>query len=344
MLLSANGMAYTISPIDDEPTWELFMLAYAPNALFQSWLWGEVQKRSGALVSRYGVYANGSLAGIFQVVEVRARRGPFLHVRHGPVLQSLNGELWNAVLSFLRTEAKKRGLWFVRMNPVLEESPEWQKIVSLAGLQPAAIHRMDGEYCWVLDLEKSEDELLAGMRKTTRYEIKRSGKEGIEVLSTTDPKSLADFFRLYSQTSSRHGFVPHKGIVEEFEIFGKKNQALLYLGKHGGQILSAAIILYYGNQAIYHHGASVPSKYPASYAIQWEAIREAKKRGMKVYNFWGIAQENSKNHPWRGLTLFKKGFGGREIEYIHAQDMPISPLYFIPRTVESLRRVARGYD
>jgi lipid II:glycine glycyltransferase (peptidoglycan interpeptide bridge formation enzyme) len=78
--------------------------------------------------------------------------------------------------------------------------------------------------------------------------------------------------------------------------------------------------------------------------LQWAASRDAKKRGMQVYNFWGIAPENNPNHPWRGITLFKKGFGGRNIEYIHAQDLAVSPLYIIPRTIEMVRRVVKGYD
>ncbi len=337
-------MTYTISPIDDESQWEWFVLRVSPNALFQSWSWGEVQKRMGAVVSRFGIYEGKTLRGIFQIVDVRARRGSFLHVRHGPVLAEPTKALWKATFDFLRSEAKRRHLWFVRMNPVLSDTPQLRHLFAANGLRPAAIHRMDGEQCWVLDLSQSEVALLSGMRKTTRYEIRRAVKEGVEVFTTENPAHLKDFFALYEQTSARHGFVPHNGIQEEFEIFAKKHQAILYLGKVQGKTLAVAIILYYGHQAIYHHGASIPSKIPASSAIQWEAIQEAKKRGMKVYNFWGIAPENSTKHPWRGITLFKKGFGGSEINYIHAQDLPVSPLYVLPRTVELVRRISRGYD
>lgn len=337
-------MAYTFIPIDDESVWEWFMLREAPNALFQSWTWGEVQKKTGAILSRFGIYKGKELCGAFQIVEVRARRGSFLHVRHGPVISHPAPALWKSTFDFLRKEAIRRRVWFVRMNPVLPDTEELRKLFALNKLRPAAIHRMDGEQCWVLDLSGTEDELMAGMRKTTRYEVRSAVKEGVEVFSTSDPSHLKDFFALYEKTSTRHGFVPHTGIREEFELFSKKHQAVLYLGKVRGETLSAAIILYYGTQAIYHHGASVPSKIPASYAVQWEAIREAKKRGMNVYNFWGIAPDDSPKHPWRGITLFKKGFGGREIDYIHAHDMPVSPLYVLPRTVELVRRVSRGYD
>jgi len=67
---------------------------------------------------------------------------------------------------------------------------------------------------------------------------------------------------------------------------------------------------------------------PAAYLLQWEAIREVKSRGCKLYNFWGISDER-RNHPWAGLTLFKKGFGGFSKEYLLAQDLPLRPFYWL---------------
>jgi peptidoglycan pentaglycine glycine transferase (the first glycine) len=122
-----------------------------------------------------------------------------------------------------------------------------------------------------------------------------------------------------------------------------KNQAILTLGYAGDELIAGALIIFYGNQAIYHHGASKQSKIPVTYALQWHAILEAKKRGLKWYNFYGIAPENKPNHPWSGLTLFKKGFGGSEIRYMHAHDYPISPWYIVPSTIESIRTKLRGY-
>lgn len=337
-------MSLRFAPFEDQSSWELFVLRHSPQALFQSWMWGEVQKRTGLEVIRYGIYKEATLVGISQASVVRARRGSFLHVRHGPVLASHDKTLWKNVLAFLSGEAKRSGCWFVRLNPLVEDSVSTKEFFRTLGLLPASIHRMDGEYCWVLDLELSEDELLAGMRKTTRYEIRRAAKENVKVYSTVDSKHLKEFFDLYTSTSTRHGFVPHSGIREEFDVFARHKQGMLYVGKYEEKTVASAIILYYGNQAIYHHGASLPSKAPVSYAIQWEAIIEAKKRGMKVYNFWGIAPAGSPKHPWRGITLFKTGFGGRLVEYLHAQDLPVSPLYWITRSIETGRRLLRGYD
>lgn len=330
-------MTLRFEEFQDRAAWELFVVKHAPQSLFQSWLWGEVQKKLGNKVSRYGLYNGDRLCGVAQIVLVRARRGSFLHVRHGPILDSLDPELWKYAIDHLCEMAKKQGCLFVRISPLVTQTLPIRSV-------PSAIHRMDGEYCWVLDLASSEDELLAGMRKTTRYDIRKASRDTVSVVSTTNPKYLKEFFALYEKTSTRHGFVPHSGITEEFEVFAKERQVTLYLGKYNGKTTAAAVVLYYGHQAIYHHGASVYSESPVSALVQWEAIKDAKKRGMKMYNFWGIAPDNNPKHPWRGITLFKKGFGGREVQYIHAQDIPVSPMYIVPRTVELVRRKLRGYD
>ncbi len=328
-----------------EPSeWDLFVLRYSPEALFQAWEWGEVQKRMGSDVGRFGLYEDNGLVGVMQTMLVRARRGSFVHVRHGPIFSKFKHAYWKSALAFLSKEARKHSCWFVRMSPLIPADDKAASLLIELKGKPAAIHRMDGEYCWVLDLDQPAEQLLQNMRKTTRYEIRKAEKEGAEVFETANPNHLADFFGLYEATSTRQGFVPHVGIREEFDVFAKKKQARLYLGKYEGKTVAAAIILYFGHQAIYHHGASVASKVPVSPLVQWEVIKDAKNRGMKVYNFWGIAPESSVNHPWRGITLFKKGFGGRSIEYMHAIDFPISPLYIVSRMVETVRRIRRGYD
>lgn len=293
-------------------TWNDFVLSHAPGALFQSWEWGEVEKKLGKKVWRLAWPK-----GIAQVVKVPARRGAFLHIRHGPI-----GDIR---FEDIITLAKKEHAWFIRISPQEESIRK--------GFVPAPIHAMDAEVCWVLDLDKSEDELLAGMRKTTRYEIKHA--------AATVGKSadIDKFFTLYDETSKRHQFVEHKGIREEFETL----DCDLFLASQEKQLLAAAIIVYFGNQAIYHHGASIPNKVGASYLVQWEAIRQAKKRGMKIYNFWGIAPDDNPLHPWAGLSAFKKGFGGRLLRFAHAQDYLVSPLSFFPRAVENLRRWLKGY-
>ena len=71
-------------------------------------------------------------------------------------------------------------------------------------------------------------------------------------------------------------------------------------------------------------------------------LKQARKRGCKIYNFWGITPTDSPRHPWAGLTLFKKGFGGYKKEYVKTQDLPLSGQYWINYLVERIRRSKRG--
>ena len=63
--------------------------------------------------------------------------------------------------------------------------------------------------------------------------------------------------------------------------------------------------------------------------------------GCNYYNFWGIAPPDKPKHPWAGLSVFKKGFGGFEEAYLHAQDFPISPKYYLNYVVERVRKWRR---
>ena len=125
----------------------------------------------------------------------------------------------------------------------------------------------------------------------------------------------------------------------------------MFLVKYKGQVISAAIFVFWQNMCFYHHSGSLSehNKIPASYLLQWEAIKEAKNRGCRTYNFWGIAPEveteedaHKSKHPWAGLSLFKMGFGGYRKNYIKAQDIIISHRYWINYIIESLRKAKRG--
>ncbi len=335
--------ALHLEEITTEVLWKSFVLMHSPQSLFQSWQWGEIEKKSGTPLYRFGIYEHKNLLGVAQIFVVRAKRGTYLHIRQGPVLVEYSQELLDKSIQLFTDIAKKERALFIRMSPMVEDSELHKNLFARSGLKPSPIHEVDAERCWVLDISQTEDALLQGMRKTTRYEIRRGLKMDIEIKQTANVKDLSEFISLYKETSKRHGFVSHGSIVEEFEYFAARDEALLLLGYVDHVLIASAIIVFYGGQAIYHHGASLPSKVPVSYMLQWRAIQEAKKRNIPLYNFYGIAPEGKKNHPWNGLTLFKKGFGGREVRYMHAYDFPLSPLYIVPHLIESVRTKIRGY-
>ena len=186
------------------------------------------------------------------------------------------------------------------------------------------------------------------MRKTTRYLIRQAQKNpDIEIVKTQNIEDLKKFNEIYCSTATRHKFVPFslKYIQNQFSSFSPDNQILIFLGKYKNEVVSSAVIVFWQNVGFYHHGASLSkyNKIPVSYLLQWEVIKEAKKRECQKYNFWGIiTPDDNKNHPWAGLSLFKKGFGGHRKDYVQTQDLPLSKIYYLTYIFEKMRKIKRG--
>lgn len=337
-----------ISEIENKKVWEEFLndpkIVYYP--LFQSWNWGAVQKRLGHRVWRVGVWQKKDLVAVCQIIEVKARRGHYFHLRHGPVLKPFNPGVLDSLLDFVKNLAKKEGAAFVRLSPLVEKSLVPEDSLKKRNMISAPVHNMDAEICWVLDITKAPEELLKNMRKSHRYLIRQGFKiQDLRIKKTRDANDVEKFIPLYKHLSQRKHFVPHRGVVEEFDVFSKEDAETLFLSFYKKKIISGALVAFVGSVAIYRHSAS-DDEYrflPSMYLLLWEAILEAQKRGMKLFNFWGIAPRDNPKHPWAGLSLFKTGFGGEKKEFLHAQDIPLSRLYWKTYLIERVSTMLKGY-
>jgi lipid II:glycine glycyltransferase (peptidoglycan interpeptide bridge formation enzyme) len=336
----------TIKEISEKKIWEDFLLNCIEKTFCQSFNWGEFNQTMGDKVYRFGIYDNERLIAVAQTIKIKAKRGTFLFVPHGPVILSGdNKEIIKTLLDYLKELGIKEKASFIRFSPVFTLNEENVKMFKELGFRNAPIH-MHPELTWELSLVPTEEELLKGMRKTTRYLVKQAEKNpDVEIVKSMDEKDLAEFERVYLETAGRHSFTPFppKYLKRELDAFKNDNEIVIFSGKYKGETVSSAMIVYWSKRAFYHQGAS-SSKYakiPVSYLLQWEAIKEAKKRGCEIYNFWGVIPESEKNHPWAGLSLFKKGFGGNEKQYVKTQDYILSPVYWLTYIFEELRKRKR---
>ncbi len=341
-----------IREIANKEIWSNFLLGIKEKTFLQSWNWGEFQKGLGNKIWRFGIYENNELVSACFFYKIVAKRGTFLFLPHGPsvILTKENDryQVLNELVKKLKEIAKKEKADFLRIGPIWERNEENIRIFKKLGFREAPIH-VHPELTWQLDITLPEGELLMKMRKTTRYLIRQGIKqEELEILKSRNLKDVEVFNELYQKTVNRHHFSPFSldYLKKEFLAFEPDNQILVFLAKYQGEILASAIILFWQGIGFYHHGASSLKypKVPASYLLQWEAIREAKRRDCRLYNFWGIAESGlkNKNHPWWGLTLFKKGFGGERKEYVKTQDLPLSFKYWFNFGVEKIRKKRRG--
>ena len=339
-----------IKEINNKEIWENFLLGCKEKTFLDSWNWGEFQEREGERIWRFGIYDNEKLISVALAIKVKARRGIFLFVPHGPVTESKieiqKLGILETLTNKLKEIAKQEKAHFIRIAPIWEKGKQNSDFFERLEFMPAPIH-IHPEVTWGLDIKLSEQELLMNMRKTTRYLIRQAQKNAdIEIIKTQNIEDLKKFDEIYCSTAIRHKFVPFslKYIQNQFSSFLPDGQILIFLGKYKNEVVSSAIIVFWQNIGFYHHGASLSkyNKIPVSYLLQWEAIKEAKKRECQRYNFWGIAPDDNKNHPWAGLSLFKKGFGGYRKDYVQTQDLPLLKKYYLTFIFEKIRKIKRG--
>lgn len=324
----------------------------AGGEFLQSEFWGEMVDRGGEIVERWGVkmpVEKGSENGndgekIIAAITIIKKPliGPFFYwyAPRGP-----RGE--REAVDFLLTELKNRksDAVFFRIEP--EELPASKgDIINLKkslDLQP--------KKTLMLDLSKSEEELLKEMSQKTRYNIRLAEKKGVKIIKGISfggkdnikaEKDFAEFWRLMSLTGERDAFRLHSAshyknllnIDSSKEFDGKIK---LFFASTGGKNIAAGLFCFFGDRVTYMHGASdnEARNLMAPHLLQWEVIRQAKKEGYKYYDFYGIDEKK-----WPGVTRFKLGFGGFIKEYPGTYDFVFRPIIY--GLYELLRRLRRS--
>lgn len=341
-----------IKEITNQVVWNNFVTSCNPTTFLHSWEWGQVQQATGENVRYLGwfsPYNEEKLAGVALVITVNARRGRHYLVPHGPISKdkAFLPDAVREITDYLKNTAKQDRVAALRIAPLVETSVESKQMFQKLGFRLAPLH-MHAELTWVLDITRDEPALLAGMRKTTRHAIAKAQKVGVTTEIISNPTEIiARFWPLYEQTRNRHGFVlwSQKMIKAQLEIFNQSNKIFAVIARHDNQDVAMAILPHFGDTVFYYHGASIklPSSVPAAQLLQWTAIQEAKRRGAKKYNFWGISPADKPNHPFAGITTFKKGFGGYAVDYLRAQDLPLNIAYWPLWAIDTYRKHRRGF-
>jgi lipid II:glycine glycyltransferase (peptidoglycan interpeptide bridge formation enzyme) len=170
----------------------------------------------------------------------------------------------------------------------------------------------------LVDLAASEHDILMGMKPKWRYNIGLAEKRGV-TLRRLDAEGLDIFYSIFLETAKRDGINIHSPAYYK-TLFAHcpdypGQELRLYLAEHGGDPLGAVIVLIRGGKAVYLYGASSNRKrnLMAAYALQWQAIKDAKAAGCTEYDLFGIPPGKDPAHPMAGLYQFKTGFGGRII-------------------------------
>lgn len=273
-----------------------------------------------------------------------AKRGKYLEIPCGPLTDWSNTKNLQKIISTIKYIAEKEKCVFVRMRPQLPASSKNLALLGKLGLKKSPMH-LAAEHTVMINLNKSEEELLAEMRRQTRYEVRRADKLGIKVVADNSEQAFKEFHKVQAETAKRQNFIPPnlKTLLAEREAF--LDNATIYIAKTAeGEKIAYGLIIRDGKEGDYYEAASTPlnRKLPGAYALLWQAMKDLKEQGYERFNLWGIAPAGQPNHRYAGVTTFKTGFGGEIIEYVPAHDLVISKIgYLKDLIVETTRKKRR---
>lgn len=329
----------------DQAEWDGFVAERKEANFLQSWDFYEFHRSRGKKVMRRLVMNGSKIIGAYAGVVETARRGTYMAMAGGPIIDWDNYDLVKMVFDDIREWALREKCVFVRVRPQLPESDESLTLMKKLGLKRAPMY-LSVEYAGVLDLTRSEEELLAAASQGFRRKLRKAEKAEITVETSSDPSIVKTFYELEVKHAKRQGFVAFSEdfLTKQFEAFAKNNEVLMYTARKDGEILAQNFMIFYGPEASYHYGVSsdLGTKYSAAPLLHLEAMREARRRGMIRYNLWGIVGLEEKSHRFYGVSEFKRSFGCEELKYTPAHDMILDKKrYQLDKLVETVRKKVR---
>lgn len=240
------------------------------------------------------------------------------------------------MLKILETLGKQKHAIFIQLEPdvlVKEQNCNLKQ----------SHHPLFSKYTFVLDLTKSEEDLLKAMHPKTRYNLKLAQKHGVVIAEDNSSDAFDTYLSLMKNTTQRQGFYAHNETYHRrmWEALHPAGIAKLFTATYQGKILAAWIIFVWKDTIYYPYGASSRNhrEVMAPTLLLWEIARWGKQNGYKKFDLWGALGSNPDEHdPWYGFHRFKQGFNPNLVEFVGSYDLVFnSMLYQIYKIADGIR-------
>ena len=321
-----------------DSAWDSFVCKNAGAHYAQSSGWAKIKNTIGWKQERIILSEQGqTLAGAQLLFHSMPIFGNILYSIKGPLNASGNSKHDEEILELILQEAHRNECRVSVIQPPANAA-HLEHLLQNKGFQAS---RLVPEHSasLTLNLEKSLDQILAGMRRQTRQDIRRGEREGIQILEGKY-EDLDTFYQLYQVTGNRQGFVPYPWVYINtmWQVFQPQNNLMVLLSQYRGQIVSAVLLICFVDTVFgYLLGWSgLYKEFRPNNALIWGAIQWAQAHNYKKFDFGGINPEGAKailagkklpdkirNSP----EFIKYGFGGEIILSPPAYDYLPNPLF-----------------
>lgn len=340
----------TTTTVTDRDAWDREVLALGGHPL-QLWGWGEVKAAGAWRAHRLRVAGHdGRALGLAQVLvrPLPAQFKALSYVPRGPVVAS--GETARVVYGVgddaTRAAVTREVVAWCREHVGgvgLTLEPDWPlgTKVAIDGARHAE-HTILYPSTLILDLTRTPDELMAAMGKSTRYDIRKAGRSGLDVRRVEDEATVRQVLEVYKDTAARAGFALHAdGYYLDIHRELGEHSVLVAAFDEGRPVAfvwcvssaSTSFELYGG---IDDAGRRLRANAP----VKWHAIELAQQAGLVRYDMNGLLND--------GISEFKKSFAQHTDELVGSLDVPFSRWYGawnkgLPAAKKVVRRLRGGH-
>lgn len=330
----------------DPKVWEEFIAKNQPWNFLQSHWWGKVLQKEKKDVRFWEIWGNKEIIGVVLLEKKKMARGGLFYLESlwGPVwLRNLTGSLRSDFLRSLYSllmRQEKAVFW--RLSPpasvlISPRTLESGYYLEAGNLQPGFFwdffptlaRTRPPKKTLFIDLSLSLEEIMAGMKPKTRYNINLAKRKNVKVTWSCEGEDLKKFWELNNETAKRNNFnthcFDHYSNILQTKSVNPENRTEIVYATNDSKPISANLILFFNKTVYYLHGASGSEdrNTMSTYLLHSHVIEKAKKEGCEVYDFWGVDQKK-----WPGVTRFKEGFGGRKKYYPLIYEIPMNNLYY----------------
>ncbi|WP_017198676.1 peptidoglycan bridge formation glycyltransferase FemA/FemB family protein [Arthrobacter sp. M2012083] len=288
--------------------------------------WAAVQRSLGRRV-----HEQSGPGWSFLAIEEKNPAGKVIYAPYGPVAESV--EAFDAATGALVALAKAEGAAFVRMEPAAAgfAASDADALLRARGMTPAPVNQQP-ELSWIVDLEGDFKDVLAGMKPTNRNLYRNIHKKGVTFRASQDPADISVLLHFLHLTAARNGFKPQSDeyLTQVAASLLPNGAGTLFIAELEGEPIAAAFAYDSADTRVYAHAAldDTHRKLSAGIPLLVTLMADAREKGLKHVDLWGVAPEDQPDHKWAGFTAFKKSFGGREVSYPGTWDLPVNKLRY----------------